>query len=174
MSYTKQSAGIILILFTMMILGISMNINAEGKKKFTKKDIPVVVTSAFEKAYPKAVIKGVSKEKENGSTYYEIESIDGTTKRDLLYTPDGTLAEIEESIDAKNLPEAVAKTLKSDFEKYTIEKSEKVVRGSDIKYEFVVKRGKSRSEIVVDSAGKIVKTEKKGASKEKEEENEKE
>jgi hypothetical protein len=174
MTHAKQSTGIVLALLAALILGVSINASAEGKKKFTKKDLPAAVTSAFEKAYPKATIKGVSKEKENDTTYYEIESIDGTTKRDLLYTADGTAAEIEESIEAKDIPEAVAKTLKSDYGKCTIEKSEKVMRGSDTKYEFVVKKGKKRSEIVIDGSGKVVKTEKKGAAKEKDEENEKE
>ena len=174
MRHTNQSTGIVAVLLALLILGVSTNASAEGKKKFTKKDLPAAVTSAFEKAYPKATIKGVSKEKENNTTYYEIESIDGTTKRDLLYTADGTIAEIEESIEAKDIPEAVAKTLKSDYGKCTIEKLEKVMRGSDTKYEFVVKKGKNRSEIVLDGSGKVVKTEKKGAAKEKDEENEKE
>jgi peroxiredoxin len=174
MTDTKRSTGIVLALLAALILGVSTNASAEGKKKFTKKDLPAAVTSAFEKAYPKATIKGASKEKENNTTYYEIESVDGTTKRDLLYTADGTIAEIEENIEAKDVPEAVAKTLKSDYGKYTIEKSEKVMRGSDTKYEFIVKKGKNRSEIVLDGSGKVVKTEKKSAAKEKGEENEKE
>jgi cyanate lyase len=174
MTHAKQSTGIVLALLAALIFGVSTNASAEGKKKFTKKDLPSAVVSAFEKAYPKATIEGVSKEKENNTTYYEIESIDGTTKRDLLYAADGTIAEIEESIEAKDVPEAVAKTLKSDYGKYTIEKSEKVMHGSDTKYEFVVKKGKNRSEIVLHGSGKVVKTEKKGVSKEKDEENEKE
>jgi peroxiredoxin len=174
MTHTKQSTGIVLALLAALILGVSTNASAEGKKKFTKKDLPSAVVSTFEKAYPKATIKGVSKEKENNTTYYEIESIDGTTKRDLLFTEDGTIAEIEESIETKDIPEAVAKTLKSEYGKYTIEKSEKVMRGSDTKYEFVVKKEKKRIEIVLDGTGKVVKTEKKGAAKEKHEENEKE
>lgn len=174
MTHAKQSTGIVLALLAALIFGVSTNASAEGKKKFTKKDLPSAVVSAFEKAYPKATIEGVSKEKENNTTYYEIESIDGTTKRDLLYAADGTIAEIEESIEAKDVPEAVAKTLKSDYGKYTIEKSERVMHGSDTKYEFVVKKGKNRSEIVLDGSGKVVKTEKKGVAKEKDEENEKE
>lgn len=174
MTHTKQSTGIFLALLATLILGVSANANAEGEKKFTKKDLPVAVTSAFEKAYPKATIKGVSKEKENNTTYYEIESIDGTTKRNILYAGDGMIAEIEESIEAKDLPDAVAKTLQSDYRKYTIEKSEKVMHGSDTKYEFVVKKGKNRREIVLDGSGKVVKTEKKGGAKEKDEEDKKE
>ena len=174
MTHTYRSTGIVLGLIAALILGVSISANAEGKKKFTKKDLPAAVVSAFEKAYPKAKIKGASKEKENGTTYFEIESIDGTTKRDLLFTADGTIAEIEESIEAKDIPEAVSKTLKGEYGKYTIQKSEKVMKGSVTNYEFVVKKGNKRMEIVLDSSGKVVKTEKKGAAKEKEEENEKE
>lgn len=174
MTHTKQFTGTVLALLAALILGVSTNASAEGKKKFTKRDLPAAVTSAFEKTYPKATIKGLSKEKENNTTYYEIESIDGTTKRDLLFNADGTIAEIEESIEAKDVPEAVARTLKSDYGKYTIEKSEKVTHGLGTKYEFIVRKGKNRREIVIDGSGKVLKTEKKGAAKEKDEENEKE
>jgi len=58
------------------------------------KILPAAVLDAFKTAYPKAVIKGTSKETEKGVTYYEIESVDGKLNRDLLYTADGKAAEI--------------------------------------------------------------------------------
>ncbi len=82
-----------------------------GEEKITKKDLPRAVLSAFEKAYPKADIKGLSREEEGGSVFYEIESLDGKTSRDILYTSDGKPAEIEEAIAVKQLPAAVKATV---------------------------------------------------------------
>ena len=46
-----------------LVLGITMLLVAgtiAGEKKITRKELPSAVLSAFEKAYPKAVIRGLS------------------------------------------------------------------------------------------------------------------
>src|ERR1700682_3388815 len=69
---------------------------AAQEKKITAKQVPAAVSAAFKTAYPKATIRGYAQEKENGKVFYEIESLDGKTKRDILYNADGTVAEMEE------------------------------------------------------------------------------
>lgn len=130
------------------------------EKKISKKDVPATVIAAFEKAYPKATVKGCAMEVENGTTYYEIESIDGKTKRDLLYLPDGTVAEIEQGVAVADLPAAVRAAINKEYPKGKIEKAEKTTKGSAVTYEMKIVSGKSRVEFVVDPAGKIVKKEK--------------
>lgn len=49
------------------------------------------IEAAFKKAYPNATVKAVSKEKEDGKVQYEVESMDGTQARDVIYLADGTL-----------------------------------------------------------------------------------
>ena len=100
---------------------------------------------------------GVGQEKENGTTYYEIESVDGKTKRDLLYTVDGKLAEIEEAISMKDLPPEVKGAFDKEFPKAKVEKAEKTIRDQDVTYELHVKVGKIKKEVVIDSTGKILK-----------------
>lgn len=139
-----------------MILSSVLVVHAqEKKKKYSKKDLPAEVLSAFQKAYPKATIKGVDKEKENGTTYFEIESVDGKTKRDLLYTTEGKAYEIEESLDASSLPGDILKSLKKEYPKATILKAEKVTHDSTIEYELHIKVGKKVQEVVFDAAGTI-------------------
>ncbi len=150
----------------MFFIGLN-NGFAEGKKKFNKKNLPPAVLSAFEKTYPKAKINGGGKEEENGKTYYEIESVDGKVKRDLLYDADGNVFETEEGIAVKDLPEMVAKTLKEQYSKSKILKSEKVTHATDVEYEFLLSGAKGKSEIVIDSKGAVVRTEKNGEGKEK-------
>jgi hypothetical protein len=146
-----------------------------GDEKITKKDVPPAVLKAFEQAYPKAKVKAFAKEKENGTTYYELETIDGKTKRDLLYTEDGKAAEIEESVTMKDLPEAVAKAFAKESPKAHASKIERTTRGDKVTYDFMM--GKGKSEIVIDPSGTVAKHSKavkENKEKEEKEENEKE
>lgn len=139
-------------------------------KKITKKDVPVAVLKAFEQAYPKATVKGYAMEKEDGTTYYELETIDGKTKRDLLYHEDGTTVEIEEAVTMKDLPAAVAKAFAKESPKLQASKIEKVTRGASVTYDFSM--GKGKSELVIDPSGTIVKHSKAVKATEEKEENE--
>jgi len=130
--------------------------NAQGEKKLAVKDLPAAVAASFHKAYPHAKIRGASTEEENGKTYYEVESIDGMVKRDLLYAADGTCVEIEETIAAAALPNAVSKSLKQEFPRGKILKAEKVTKDQTSTYELVVQAGKDRWEVAFDPTGKVV------------------
>jgi hypothetical protein len=146
-----------------------------GEKKIAKKDLPAPVMAAFQKAYPKATIKGASTEVEEGKTYYEIESLDGKVKRDLLYLADGTVAEIEETVSPADLPPQVKAAVTDKYPKGKIGKAEMVTRGAVAAYEVVVKSGKTTVEMSIDPAGKVLKEKKAAVKKEgKEEKEEKE
>lgn len=138
----------------------------EKKKKYSKKDLPAAVLSAFEKAYPKATIKGVDKEEEKGITYFEIESVDGKTKRDLLYTVEGIIYETEETIDIAALPNGIRNTLDKEYPKAKIIKAEKVTRDASREYELLIKIGTTTKEIAFDATGKILKGGKNDKGKE--------
>src|SRR2546422_1513851 len=84
---------------------------AAQEKKITAKQVPAAVITAFKNSYPNATIRGYAWEKEHGKVFYEIESLEGTTHRDVLYNPDGTVAEIEESIAATDLPAAAQEAI---------------------------------------------------------------
>jgi len=129
---------------------------AAQEKKITAKDVPAAVISAFKTAYPNATIRGYAREKENGKVFYEIESREGTTTRDVLYNPDGTVAEIEESIAATDLPAEVQQALKEKFPKAVITKVEKTTAGDKVSYEIVARQGKKRVTIEFDSSGKVL------------------
>ena len=92
-------ARIALIAAAVSIISFSA---AAQEKKITARQVPAPVMSAFKTAYPKATIRGYAQEKENGKLFYEIESREGTMSRDVLYNPDGTVAEVEESISTSD------------------------------------------------------------------------
>lgn len=147
---------------------------AKEGKKLTEKDLPPTVLAAFQKAYPKATIAGVDKEKEGGKMVFEIESVDGTIHRDLLYAPDGKVIAIEESVAIDQLPEAVRNAVTKEFPQGKIEKAEKVMRGAELKYEFLVQSGETTHEVVIDPSGKVLKKSKAEEEKEEEEKEEEE
>lgn len=133
----------------------------DQEKKLTKQQVPPVVIAAFQKAYPKASFKGASQEIEDSTTYVEIESTEGSVKRDVIYTVDGKVVEIEESVTIKQLPDAVRQAIVKDYAKAKIEKTERVTKGTNITYEFVLVTGEHKTEVVMDSSGKTLKTEQK-------------
>lgn len=110
-----------------------------AETKVSKAALPAAVLKAFKAAYPAAEMKGASKESENGQTFYEIESVDKGTKRDLLFTPEGALVEIEEEIAPGAVPPAVMAAIKARYPQARLTKHEKLTKGQEISYEFEVK-----------------------------------
>ena len=145
--------------FCLVMVAVSLFVvSAAGQeKKVTRKQLPAVVTTAFKVAYPNATIRGYARERENGKVYYEIESVEGQTTRDVLYNPDGTTAEIEESIAAGDLPAEAAEALHAKYPKAVIAKAEKITRGDVIEYEVSARQGKKRISMEFDAGGKPLK-----------------
>jgi hypothetical protein len=148
-----------------VVFALAFIANAQ-EKKITKKDVPVAVLSAFEKAYPKAKVKGYSTETEDGKTYFEIESMQGKMNLDASYLPDGTVAEIESGVAVKNLPIPVKDAVKAKYPKGKIDKAEQKTVGAVVTFEIKVKVGKSIVGLEIDPSGKIIKESKAKAKKE--------
>lgn len=143
---------------TMMAIGLSLaSLSAVAQESKVKEtDVPAPVLAAFKSAYPNATVRGYAKEKEKGKLFYEIESKDGATMRDLLYNPDGTVAEIEETIAATELPSEAQQLIKSKYPKGVVSRAEKVTEGNRIKYEVSIRNGKKRTSLAFDADGKLL------------------
>jgi hypothetical protein len=120
------------------------------------KVLPPTVLDAFKKAYPKAVIRGASKETEKGVTYYEVESVDGKMNRDLLYTADGKTVEVEEAIAPGALPAAVVKTLAKTYPGYKILKAEDMLKDGQKLFELEIQVNGKKMGVTLDPTGKII------------------
>ena len=125
------------------------------EKKISEEELPTAVRATFEKSYPHAKIQGVSQEVEKGKKVYEIESMDGTVRRDLLFKADGSIVEIEEELAAGDLPAAVKATIQKKYPSEKVEKAEKITKGSIEEYELHLLAGKTRYEVVVAPDGVI-------------------
>jgi uncharacterized protein YggE len=119
--------------------------NAQLLKKLLKKDVPPAVLFAFEKEYPNAKIKKSNKEERDGKIVYVIESTDSTTSREIVYTVEGTVVEMKESIPEEGLPEKISTATKNVYPKYHIKKSFRIARGDSVTYEVQLKRGLFKS-----------------------------
>jgi uncharacterized membrane protein YkoI len=118
--------------------------------------LPPTVLDAFKKAYPKAVIRGASKETEKGVTYYEVESVDGKMNRDLLYTADGKAVEVEEAIVPGALPAAVVKALDKAYPGYKILKAEDMLKDGQKLFELEIQVNGKKMGVTLDPTGKII------------------
>jgi hypothetical protein len=123
--------------------------------KIGRRAVPAAVISAFKSAYPTATIKGYAREKEKGKTFYEIESIDGATGRDVLYNSDGSVAEIEETIAPADLPASVLEVIHSKYAGAVVTKAEKTIQGEKTEYEVIARQGRKRITLEFDADGNL-------------------
>lgn len=143
---------IALAILAISLAGLSV---AAQEAKITKKAVPSAVLEAFKAAYPNATIKGYARERENGKTFYEIESKDGDVGRDILYNSDGTVSEIEETVKEADLPSATREVIRSKYPGAVVMKAEKITQGGTVGYEVVAKKGKKRIALKFDADGNL-------------------
>ncbi len=117
--------------------------------------LPAPVTAAFKKTYPNATIRGTSTETENGKTVYEVESVENGKARDLIYTADGHVTEIEEEMSPSDLPAPVTASLKKLYPTATIAVAEKVTEGTTVQYQLTIK-GAAKKSVSFMPDGKLV------------------
>ena len=121
--------------------------------------MPSAVAAAFRKAYPSATVKNVAKEHENGRTQYEVESVDNGRERDLNYLADGTVVDVEEAVDASEVPTAVTAAIRARYPNAKITRREKltITKGQVVQDEFGVTGAAAKvSELVLTPDGQWV------------------
>jgi len=141
-----------LLLPAALVVGLSVPYLAQ-EQQLKREQVPAAILAAFATAYPNAKIKGYSKEPENGQILYEIECVEGKTARDVTYAADGTLISVEETLDATEVPPGVKAALDRRFPGGKIRKTEKVIKGTVVGYEFEIKHKGKKTEIVFDPEG---------------------
>lgn len=140
------------------LIGLLISVSAVSQeRKLKKKQVPAAVLAAFQSAYPNATVRGYGRETENGKVYYEVESVENKTTRDVLFNPDGTVAEIEEGIAVGDLPAEATEALHAKYPRAVITSAEKITRGDITEYEAHAKLGKRRVSMEFDANGKPLK-----------------
>jgi hypothetical protein len=151
-----------------MLLALAAPARADEEKVPLDK-APKAVLDAAKKRFPKAEVVGVSKEAEDGKTVYEVEMKQGGKTTDVTLTPEGAIVLIEQEIDAKELPKAVAGALGKKYPKAAYKVAEavyKVASGKE-KLDFyeveLTTAEKKRVEVQVYPDGKVKAVEEKKA-----------
>ncbi len=164
---------------TMAVTARAEDEKSEGKEameakeaKMSQKDLPGAVLTAFQKAYPKAKINGVSTENDSTGkvTEFEIESAEGAAKRTIALAADGTILEVEEDITMKDLPQNAQEEIAKTYPKGEAKMIERVMKGDVITFEALIQSGETSAEMVFDKTGKVIKSEKKAEDEEGDEE----
>ena len=140
-----------------VVLSLYASLGFAQERKIARNKVPAAVMKAFQTAYPHATIRGTNEEMKQGVAFYEIESKDGTTKRDLLYSADGALTELEEIIPLADAPEGVKNAIKSTYPNAKVKSVEKNVQGPVVHFEVLLAEKKKKNfEVIFNPDGSAV------------------
>ena len=160
-----------LVLGSGVVLGM-FGLSALAFEKIAVDKLPPAVVKAIKHKFPDGKIEEAETEVEDGKTTYEVEVETKGGEYTLSLKADGTIEEIEKELAEKDLPAAVAATLKAEYPHAKLKEIEEATKGDKVTYEVhVVQEGKKTLEVVLDAQGKIL--EKKAAEEKKDEKDEK-
>lgn len=119
------------------------------------KDAPAPVQQTVKTETANATFVGLTKEKENGKTVYEIETKSNGLSRDLTVAADGSVISVEQEVALDSIPQPAQDTIRKKAAGAKIAKVEKVTEGSKTFYEAVIAGKLKKSEVKVLADGKI-------------------
>jgi hypothetical protein len=143
---------ILLFVLSAFVLSVTGQQSDEVKKSEKNITVPQPVLKAFSVKYPQAtkVKWGLEKPGE-----YEAEFIIGGNEVSAVYEEEGILLEEETEMEESALPQSIKDALAKDFKECKIDEVEKVNIKDVITFELEAKCGKTKSELVFDSNGKL-------------------
>ena len=150
--------AVVLLVFCLFAAGASAQ-----ETEIKKADVPKPVLEAFEKAHPSVKDVKYEKEMRDGKPFYFFEYKEGGKEMEFIYTADGTLVEMEQEIDIKDLPANIADMVKKEHPTAEIFEVEKVMKadGSLLGYEVDIKEGDAKKlSLYYDTAGKLIRSHK--------------
>jgi len=135
-------------------LTVAMQQEPDQEQRVTRRDLPAAVARTVDPQARGATIRGFSKEREHGQTFYEVElRVNGHTK-DVLIDTTGAVVEVEEQVDIATLPAPVREALMAAAGSGKLRSVESVMRGGQTAYEGHVNTNGKWSEIKVGPDGK--------------------
>ena len=142
----------------LLIAATSLLNSAFGSDKPIKmKDLPPAVQKAAYEQTKGAELRGLSKEIENGKTFYEVETVVNGHSRDLLLDKTGAVAELEEEVALDSIPALVKSAIEKKSAGGKITKVEMVTKGSSVSYEAAITKNGEKLEVAVKPDGSSAK-----------------
>lgn len=125
-----------------------------AEKRVTMESLPPAVQKTVQEQSKGATIRGLSKEVEDGKTFYEAELKINGHNRDVLIDPAGSVVEIEEEVPLDSLPAAAKEAIQRRAAKGQVVLVESVSKnGSLAAYEAKIKTAGKTSEVRVNPDG---------------------
>lgn len=125
------------------------------EKKVTRSELPSSVQKTVAEQSKGAKIRGFSREKEHGQTYYEAEMLVNGHSKDVLMNNSGKVVEVEEQVALDKLPAEIKSGLEAQAGKGKITKVESLTKDDKlVAYEAVVVANGKHHEIQVGPDGK--------------------
>jgi hypothetical protein len=145
-----------LVALSSLTVALAIPARAQEEEQSVKQsDLPAAVARTVASVSKGATIRGFSRERENGQTYYEVEMRVNGHGKDVLMDTTGAVVEIEEEVALASLPAAVQAGLKAGAGAGTIRAVESLTKhGRLVAYEAHVVTAGKRSEIQVGPDGK--------------------
>ena len=138
------------------MLCVTAMTRAEGAEhRVRRANLPAAVARTVDRESAAATVRGLSKETDNGETYYEAElGVNGHSK-DVLIDSEGLVVEVEEEVAFDSLPDAVQRGLLAHAGGGKIVSVESLTRnGKLLAYEAHLRTGLRTSEVQVGVDGR--------------------
>jgi uncharacterized membrane protein YkoI len=121
--------------------------------RIAKKDLPVPVQKAVEQQAKGAVVRGFTKEVENGKVEYEAELRVNGHGKDISFDPEGNVVAVEEEVKLEALPPAARAAVQKAAEGGALRKLESVTEGGKSFFEATIRKAGKSWEVQVDQDG---------------------
>lgn len=156
MSLKKRLTALALPLITGLVLS-GLAPAQETEKPVKMKDLSAAVRATVEEQSKGAKIRGLTKETDNGQTFYEASLLVGGHIKDVLIDESGNVVEIEEQVALKSLPPAARAEIVKQAGRGRILNVESITKDNAIvAYEAHVRTAGKISEVKVSPDGKAL------------------
>lgn len=145
----------VMITRTTLLLTLASTTLFASEKRVKMADLPEAVQKTVKEQTNSAQLVGVSKDVENGKTFYEAETRANGKTRDVLIDSTGTVVEVEQEVTLDSIPEAAKKAIQTKAGSGKIVKVESVTKGSTVTYEAALSKHGKKSEVVVTADGVV-------------------
>jgi len=121
---------------------------ATAQEKIEADKLPQKVKDAVKARFPGHAITQATKELENGEVIFDIEMTVGGKKHEMDCKEDGTIVDIQNEIDAKDLPPAALNAIKAKYPGSTIKEVGEILVVKD------KKETRDHFEVIIETADK--------------------
>ena len=138
----------------MRILAVVLALTTTSLAQAPTVTLPPAIKSVFEKAFPGATISAVTQDRDGNRAAFRVDSIQNGKRRIVLYDAGGTVIEVAEPVEEKDLPAPVAAAMHS-HPRAIYGSGMKVTRGGNVEYRLTV-RGTRKTAMVAKPDGTVV------------------